>query len=85
MINKYKNGDLVSLTYEITPRKDIMQAIGIVYKISNSEIIICHNFSGRRPIDTTKIYLKNILKNRLVVPKEIKNINDMVNRIEKSK
>ncbi|MFA5888850.1 MAG: hypothetical protein WCW47_00310 [Candidatus Paceibacterota bacterium] len=77
MINKYKKGDLVSLTYEITPKKDVMQAIGIVYKISDSQIVICHNFSGVHPIDTTKIYLKNILKSEYIVPNEIKNLDDL--------
>lgn len=72
MIKKYKKGKVLEVKYFVSSEKDVIASYGIVYEITDLRLVLVHNFSGtdRKPIDITKIPLKNILRSREVVPKE---------------
>lgn len=75
MINDYKKGDLIVLTYTVDSEK--FCSSGIVLSVSDSTLTIGHNFSHFSPIDTTSIPIKDVLKNKKVIPKEINSLDDV--------
>lgn len=75
MINNYKTGDLISLTYMIRGKE--FWSTGIVLDISRSILTVAHNFKGISPIDVTRIPIKNILKSKKITPKEINSFADL--------
>ena len=78
MTKNYKKRSILIIDYHIPSSKQIVKSIGIVFKISELMLTLVHNFSGtgRRPIDITKIPLKNILKSEEIEPKEINSLGD---------
>ena len=75
MVNNYKKGDLIVLTYLIDNEK--FRSSGVVLGISDAVLTIGHNFSHTSPIDITKIPMKDILESKKVVPKEVNSPNDL--------
>jgi len=75
MVNDYKKGDLIVLTYLIDNEK--FRSSGVVLGISDAVLTIGHSFSHTSPIDITKIQIKDILESKKVVPKEVNSPNDL--------
>ncbi len=75
MINNYKKGNLVELTYIIGKEK--FCSTGIVLNMSSTVLTLGHNFKYTSPIDITKIPIKNILESKKITPTEINSFNDL--------
>lgn len=75
MINDYKKGDLVALIYMVGNEE--FWSTGIVLGVSRAILTIVHNFKDTSPIDITKIPIKNIIKSKKVIPREINSFNDL--------
>lgn len=79
MEKKYKKGQILTVIYEERSGRRTLKSTGIVIGQTDSKLILGHNFSviSKRPIDITKIPLKNIIKSEGVVPKEINSLHDL--------
>ena len=77
MVKEYKKGEILELTYKESGSGREIKATGVVFRASNRNIILAHNFSGPSPIDITAIPLRSILRKKMVVPKEINFLNDL--------
>lgn len=75
MINNYKKGDLLTLTYVV--KGEEFWSTGIVLDISRATLTLAHNFKGTSAIDVTKISIKSVYKSRKVTPKEINSLTDL--------
>lgn len=76
MIKSYNKGDTLFIEYSVD-NVNIIQCTGVVFELSYSSITLVHNFSGKFPIDSTKILLKDMVKSERVFPKEINSIDDL--------
>lgn len=74
MINNYKKGDLISLTYMIRGKE--FWSTGIVLDVFRATLTLAHNFKGISAIDVTKIPVKSICKSKKITPKEINSLAD---------
>lgn len=66
--------------YSGTRSENLMISTGILFEETDHDIVLVHNFSGtgRKPIDITKIPLKNIVKSEEVTPKELNSVDDLI-------
>lgn len=76
MIKNYKKGDVLKVTYK-NSNKEIIDAVGVVFKLSDSDIILGHNFKGTTPIDITSIKIQTVIESERIVPKEINSLDDL--------
>ncbi len=77
MTRNYKKGDTVLVTYKRPNHAHVMQSVGVVFEVSDAEIILAHNFTGLIPLDMTKIYLNKILESKEIMPIEIDSLSDL--------
>lgn len=76
MINKYKKGDVVVVSYRTEDGKKYSCA-GILTDISRLTLGIGHNFISTHPIDVTRIPLREITRVKIVKPNEINSPEDL--------
>lgn len=77
MIDEYKKGDTVIILYKKPNHAYIMESVGIVFDMSDAEIIIAHNFSGINPIDLTKVRINKIIDIKKIAVNEINTSKDI--------
>ena len=77
MAKEYKKGEILELTYKESGSGREIKATGVVFRASNRNVILAHNFSGPSPIDMTAILLRSILREKMVVPKEINFLSEL--------
>lgn len=76
MINKYKKGDVVVVSYRTEDGKKY-SCTGILTDISRLTLCVGHNFILTHPIDTTRMPLREVMQVKLVKPNEINSPDDL--------
>lgn len=75
MIDNYKKGDIILLTYTVNGEK--FCSTGVILDRSCPILTVGHNFKDTSPIDITYIQIKDILESKNVLPKEINSFDDL--------
>lgn len=65
------------VTYKRVNYTHIMKSVGVVFEVSDKEVVLAHNFTGLTPIDTTKIALDKIIESKGIIPTNINSPDDL--------
>ena len=76
-MQEYKKGDTIIISYKKPNHAYVLRSTGIVFDVSDSEIILVHNFSGLIPVDLTKIQKNKVIESEKVTIEEINTWEDI--------
>jgi len=69
MISQYKKGESVAIL-----TRDNTIFYGLIYKISDKSLVLAHNFTETKPIDSSEIKSEDIIKTKKIKPKELNSL-----------
>jgi len=78
MINNLKKGETVLIVLDEQNTKNVLEINGVIGEISENNLKIYHNFSGKKFVDYTLIKMKYVREIKKITYTEIHKLSDLI-------